>query len=125
MNPITINSITVDCPDPRTLAAFYVRFLGWSIRLETDDFVSVATPASPVTIGFQRNEDYEPPVWPGGKGEPQQMVHIDFKAKDQAEMAAYVAHAIACGATLAEPQYAQEWTVMIDPAGHPFCIDTL
>ncbi len=125
MNPIAINSITVDCLDPRSLADFYMRFLGWHLRHESADFVSIHTPSSPVTIGFQRNEDYLPPAWPGEKGEPQMMVHIDFKANDREEMTSLVANALRCGATLAEPQYSDQWTVLIDPAGHPFCIDTL
>ncbi len=36
-----------------------------------------------------------------------------------------VEYAIKCGASKAEEQFSDLWTVMIDPAGHPFCFDTL
>ncbi|WP_334297139.1 VOC family protein [Anaerocolumna sedimenticola] len=36
-----------------------------------------------------------------------------------------VEYAITCGAAKAKEQFSDLWTVMIDPAGHPFCFDTL
>ena len=30
--------------------------------------------------------------------------------------------AVELGATLADPQPGETWTVVIDPAGHPFCL---
>jgi hypothetical protein len=47
------------------------------------------------------------------------MVHLDFYVEDLEEA---VNHAIACGAKQAKIQYSDFWKVMIDPAGHPFCI---
>lgn len=125
MIPILINSVTIDCRNPKALADFYVRLLGWSILLETEDFVSIGTPGFPVRIGFQLNELYVPPVWPEQEGHPQQMEHLDFKAADHADMEAIVRHAVNCGAKIAPKQYSEDWTVLIDPEGHPFCIDTL
>ncbi|RZI55165.1 MAG: VOC family protein, partial [Zymomonas sp.] len=33
-------------------------------------------------------------------------------------------HAVECGATEAEEQPDPRWRVLLDPAGHPFCITT-
>lgn len=47
------------------------------------------------------------------------MCHLDFYSDNVAES---VKHAIKCGATEASYQSTDNWRVMIDPAGHPFCI---
>lgn len=47
------------------------------------------------------------------------MTHLDF-AVNQLEEA--VQYAVSCGATVAEQQFSEHWRVMIDPAGHPFCL---
>ena len=49
----------------------------------------------------------------------QQMAHIDFTVSNLDDA---VQHALNCGAVLASKQYSDEWKVMIDPAGHPFCL---
>lgn len=125
MNPILLGAITVDCIDPHSLSDFYIRLLGWEKSHEDDGYVCIASSLSDVRIGFQRNLDYISPVWPEMPNTQQQMVHLDFKAKDKEEMAFLVQHAVNCGADIADTQYSDLWTVMIDPAGHPFCIDTL
>jgi len=38
-----------------------------------------------------------------------------------AERSSAARHAVSCGASKADVQYSDHWTVMIDPAGHPFC----
>ena len=125
MSPVFINSVTIDCLHPSELADFYVRLLGWDIILEEEDFVSLAAHDFPVRLGFQLNPDFVPPVWPERQGEQQQMVYLDFKAADQDHMLTLVQHAITCGARKADTQFSEFWTVMIDPEGHPFCIDIL
>jgi hypothetical protein len=50
------------------------------------------------------------------------MAHMDFKVDDLAEAVAY---AISCGAAKADVQYYDTSTVMLDPAGHPFCLSTV
>ena len=72
-------------------------------------------------ILFQRNPEYCPPVWPEEPGVQQQMAHLDFHVQDVEEGVKY---ALSCGASISEHQYDDRWRVMIDPAGHPFCIDT-
>lgn len=65
-------------------------------------------------------EDYQAPSWPDG-GSAKQM-HLDLAVDDldQAE-----AEALRLGATRAADQPAPErWRVLLDPAGHPFCLST-
>ena len=69
--------------------------------------------------GPLRNPAYVPPVWPEEPGAQQQMTHLDF-AVDDLEQAA--AHAVRCGAVPARAQFTDAWRVMLDPAGHPFCL---
>jgi hypothetical protein len=47
------------------------------------------------------------------------MAHLDFAVNDLEKA---VDHAIQCGATRSEQQFSSKWTVMFDPAGHPFCL---
>lgn len=125
MQPIILGGVTIDCLDPKELAEFYRKLLGWVKTYEDGSFVCIAPPAGGVRIGFQRNPDYVPPVWPEEPGKQQQMAHLDFRAKDKEDMARLVEHGILCGAQKAQEQFSEMWTVMIDPAGHPFCFDAL
>ena len=125
MNHIVINSVTINCLHPKALSDFYRNFLGWNTIVASDDFVSLSVDGFPVRLGFQLNEDYTPPVWPEQSGRQQQMEHLDFKAANREEMLAMRARALLCGAKEADIQFSEDWIVMIDPEGHPFCIDTL
>ena len=49
----------------------------------------------------------------------QQMAHLDFAVNDLEKA---VQHAVRCGAAVAEEQFSDAWRVMLDPAGHPFCL---
>lgn len=66
----------------------------------------------------QRVADYQPPVWPGAS-----VVHLDLTAGEHLEEP--TRRAIGLGARLADPQPDPRWRVLLDPAGHPFCITTL
>ncbi|WP_432590524.1 VOC family protein [Streptomyces sp. HD1123-B1] len=69
-------------------------------------------------IGFQRVDDYRAPHWPD-QTVPQQ-VHLDFDVDDLDEAEAWL---LDLGASKAEYQPNEDrWRVLIDPAGHPFCL---
>ena len=57
--------------------------------------------------------------WPEEPDAQQQMGHIDFAVNDLEKA---FRHAIHCGAAVAEKQFSNDWRVMLDPAGHPFCL---
>lgn len=119
--PIRLNAVVLDCLDIEALSGFYLRMLGWEKAYSEGDYwIEIAPPGGGSGIAFQKNEDYLPPVWPEEPGAQQQMVHLDF-AVEKTQMEEAVAHAVACGAKVADTQYSDRWTVMIDPEGHPFC----
>lgn len=120
---IKMYSFTVDCINPHELAKFYAALLKWETGSQDDEYVWIYPPGTQQgaypCILFQRNPAYKPPVWPEAPETQQQMAHIDF-AVNNLEKA--IQHATACGATIADAQFSDSWTVMIDPAGHPFCL---
>ncbi|MCZ2820291.1 VOC family protein [Modestobacter sp. VKM Ac-2977] len=61
----------------------------------------------------------EPPVWPPVAGEQRPMMHLDVQVGDLDDA---VAEAVALGATLAQDQPQPDVRVLLDPAGHPFCL---
>lgn len=120
---IKMSSFTLDCKDPHELAKFYAELLKWEIPFHDEDYAIVGAPginqgAYP-GITFQRNPEYKPPVWPEEPEAQQQMAHIDFAVNDLEKAVQYAIH---CGATIAGKQFSDSWTVMFDPAGHPFCL---
>lgn len=117
----SIIGIAFDCLDANKLADFYVALSGWKKEIASENWAGIRTPEE-ILLVFQTVEDYVPPVWPWKTGEQQQMAHIDFKVENlqQAEE-----HALRCGATKPAIQYFDTSTVMLDPAGHPFCLSTV
>jgi hypothetical protein len=79
---------------------------------------SAAVQAPGVLLIPQRVADYRPPAWPGAS-----VVHLDLTAGEYLE--GPTRRAVALGARLADPQPDPRWRVLLDPAGHPFCITTL
>lgn len=120
---IKMYAVTVDCKDPHALAAFYAALLRWEIVFFNEEYAVIGAPGTQQGaypgITFQRNPEYKPPVWPTAPEAQQQMAHLDFAVNDVEKA---VEHAIHCGATVADKQFSEDWTVMIDPAGHPFCL---
>ncbi len=117
----SILGIAFDCPNANALADFYVKLSGWEKEISSDEWAGIRTPQGLLLV-FQTVDDYVPPVWPWEDGKQQQMAHIDFKVDNLQEAEA---HALACGARKAETQYYDTSTVMLDPAGHPFCLSTV
>jgi len=70
-------------------------------------------------LSFQYEAGYVPPAWPTTTGQQQMMVHLDIAVDD---LNTGVARATELGARLAEHQPQADVRVMIDPAGHPFCL---
>jgi len=109
----------IEAPDPSALAAFYSRLLDWRVVHEDDGVAIVKPPQGSVYMVFQLAEGYVPPMWPPEPGKQRTMMHLDFEV-DNLEDA--VADAEALGAHLADFQPQDNVRVLIDPAGHPFCL---
>jgi len=119
MTEIRLGSISFDCEDPSALGNFWADLLGGEVAFRSDDFVAVRTDA--VWLSAVRVPNHRAPDWPAEAGRPKQM-HLDLAVDDldRAETAA-----VALGAVRAAEQPSPDrWRVMIDPAGHPFCLST-
>ena len=111
--------VNMDCADAEAMADFYGRLLGWEVTYRDHDFISIQDPAGGAALSFQEEAWYQPPVWPERPGEQTKMIHLDIKVDD---LDAAVAHALAAGGRLAEHQPRSDLRVLLDPAGHPFCL---
>jgi catechol 2,3-dioxygenase-like lactoylglutathione lyase family enzyme len=111
--------VVLEAPDAKALARFYSDLLGWPIGSEGTDGADIAAPNGVAYLGFQTSADYVPPVWPAVPGAQQMMLHLDFEVSD---LAAAVAHALELGAREAGYQPQDNVRVLLDPAGHPFCL---
>jgi catechol 2,3-dioxygenase-like lactoylglutathione lyase family enzyme len=116
---LTLSGVALDTPDPRALADFYRRLLGWTVRKDSDTWVTLEPPGGGTTISFQREPTYVRPSWPSDADHQQMMMHLDIEVDD---LAAGAAHAVATGATLAAFQPQDDVRVCLDPDGHPFCL---
>ncbi|HEX6873439.1 MAG TPA: VOC family protein [Micromonosporaceae bacterium] len=111
--------VVLEAPDAVQLGRFYARLLGWPIVTEKPDWVTLAPPGGVEYLACQSSPDYVAPVWPAAAGQQQMMLHLDLEV---GELDAAVAEAIDAGARLAEFQPQERVRVMLDPAGHPFCL---
>jgi len=112
--------VVLETSDPLALARFYAALMEWQIVKEEPDFVGVAPMGNHVEyLAFQRSADYERPTWPNEPGRQQMMMHLDIEVPD---LPRAVAAAVAAGATEATFQPQDTVRVMLDPAGHPFCL---
>ena len=108
--------VSLDCADPAALADFYLALLGGETLWRSAGSVGIRVPG--VVLAMQRVEEYRRPAWPGSS-----VVHLDLTAGADAGAAA--ARAVSAGAVLADDQPDPRWRVLLDPAGHPFCITTI
>ncbi len=116
-------SFTMDCKNPHALAKFYAALLEWDILFFDEEYACVAPPGTQQGaypgITFQCNPQFVSPVWPDAPGTQQQMAHLDIAVNDLEKA---VGQAIRCGAAVADAQFSDNWRVMFDPVGHPFCL---
>lgn len=126
-----VASVVLGSADPRALAAFYQRLLGWNLVEsgparpgfpDNDGWAMLRPPpggSGLAGMSFQWEPDYVPPVWPPEQGAQGMMLHLDIAVAD---LDAAVAWAVESGARLAEYQPQDDVRVLLDPAGHPFCL---
>jgi catechol 2,3-dioxygenase-like lactoylglutathione lyase family enzyme len=111
--------VVLEAPDARTLARFYASLLGWKIAKESPTEAAIGPPDGVAYLAFQTSPAHVPPVWPPVDDAQQMMMHLDFEVDD---LDAAVAHARELGATEATFQPQEDVRVLLDPAGHPFCL---
>jgi catechol 2,3-dioxygenase-like lactoylglutathione lyase family enzyme len=130
MPRLRVTSVTIGAPDPRELAAFYARLLGWTVTASDparpgypagDGWAQLRPPpgeAGP-TLNFEYEAQFTRPVWPSVAGEQHITEHLDIAVTD---LEGSVTWALEQGATLADYQPQDDVRVLLDPAGHPFCL---
>ena len=112
--------VVLDAPDARELAALYARLLVWQIINESPEWVDLAPSENAgYNLAFATEKNYVRPVWPTVDGKPQMSMHLDIGVDDIEEA---VTHAIESGAEIASFQPQETVRVMLDPAGHVFCL---
>jgi catechol 2,3-dioxygenase-like lactoylglutathione lyase family enzyme len=125
-----VTSVTIGAPAPSELAAFYARLLGWTITADDPalpgdppeaSWAQLRPPAGQAgpTLNFEYEAQFARPVWPSVAGAQFASQHLDVQVDSLDES---VAWAVAAGAALAYFQPQEHVRVMIDPAGHPFCL---
>ena len=112
--PIRVSAVSLDCDDHAALATFYAELLGGS-PLWSHVHASAVDVAGLVLVP-QSVADYSEPTWPSAS-----IVHLDLTAAAE-DLDALTDRALSLGARLADPQPDPRWRVLLDPAGHPFCI---
>ncbi|MBC9821544.1 VOC family protein [Terrabacter sp. MAHUQ-38] len=112
--------VVLDAPDASDLAHFYQRLLGWTLYKDSPGWATLAPDeTSGYNLAFQQEPNYVRPVWPSEAGRPLMMLHLDLEVDD---LEAATAYAVEVGAQVAAYQPQEDVRVMLDPAGHPFCL---
>ncbi|MDX6240571.1 MAG: hypothetical protein QOG10_5391 [Kribbellaceae bacterium] len=111
--------VILDAPDVAVLTRFYSELRGWTIWREDENDAALDLGEGVAYLSIQRNPDYVRPVWPAEPGRQQMMLHLDFEVSD---LEAEVARAVQLGAELPDHQPQENVRVLLDPAGHPFCL---
>jgi catechol 2,3-dioxygenase-like lactoylglutathione lyase family enzyme len=116
--------VCIDCADADQLAAFYGGLLGWEVTA-TDGrgWIQLRDPAGGVGLNIQSEDWYRPPVWPEAPDAQHKMLHLEIEVDD---LDAAIDLTLAGGGRIAPFQPGDRdpsrIRVVLDPAGHPFCL---
>jgi predicted enzyme related to lactoylglutathione lyase len=119
------NAVCIDCaPDDYDKeVAFYRDLLGTEVAEREDRWAALQDPQSGMWLNIQANDWYVRPVWPEDVPAQTKMMHFEVRVND---VEAAVTRALSFGACEALQQPADRdagrLRVMLDPAGHPFCL---
>jgi predicted enzyme related to lactoylglutathione lyase len=108
--------LDLECADPPALTEFYHQVLGWDISLSQPEYAEISNGAT--RILFTRREGYKGAGWP--ESASPKRYHLCMRTSDVADA---VRRCLDLGASKPEFQPGDgKWTVLLDPAGHPFCL---
>lgn len=112
----SVGMISIDAPDAAVLARFYADLLELEVIHEGDGYAMIGREGT-TPIGFGTDPHHTAPSWPDNG---QKQFHLDIAANDPA---ATERRAIELGGQRPDHQPGEgRWTVLLDPAGHPFCV---
>jgi len=117
---VELAAITVDCLDPRPMIDFYAQAFSAKTSHEDDTGAWIHLDDGPLIL-IRRVEDYRPPTWPDQDVPIQFHLELWIDDLDEAEERLQALGAVTCDF---QPHRDQGNVVMLDPAGHPFCIGT-
>ena len=119
------NAVCLDCSDVDELATFYRDLFGWDVVARDDGWCQLVDPDGGIALNLQAETWYEPPVWPEQPGMQTKMLHLEVRVDDVDEAVRLVER---LGGRRAPHQPADrdpaKLRVLLDPAGHPFCLWT-
>jgi predicted enzyme related to lactoylglutathione lyase len=109
---LRIGMITIDCVDPKGLAAFWTAALDATVVQDIEGEFLVLAAGDGVRLGLQRVP--EPRI-------VKNRIHFDLGTEDRP---AEVERVVGLGATVLEEYKhpGMAWTVLLDPEGNEFCI---
>jgi len=121
---IAWTTITLDCSDAEELGTFYSRLFGWDITARDGaGWMQLGNPDGGIGLNLQAEDRYQPPVWPEQAGGQAKMMHFEVLVDD---LDAAVQLVVRNGGSEAAHQPSDRdrtrIRIMLDPAGHPFCI---
>ena len=110
-------AMTVDCPEPNVMADFYAALLGGTVTRRIAGEAKLE--AGGRLIYFRAAAGYRPPTWPSP--DVPLHSHFDYVVEDPDAAAQ---HLLRLGGSPAARQDPSDphLLVMLDPAGHPFCL---
>lgn len=124
---VRLRQVVLDTTDPRGLAEFYRRLLGFAYRpgdgTGPADWLVLHSPDGGRNLAFQRVAEPPAPTWPDGPRP--QMLHLDLTVATPADLDAEHARVLELGGRLLRDRAGdprEPLRVYADPAGHPFCI---
>jgi predicted enzyme related to lactoylglutathione lyase len=114
---IELGGTTIDCEDPRTLAAFWTAAMDYTISADySGEFIMLAPegakPGEIPYLGLQRVPE---------KRQGKNRAHLDFHTADRP---AEVERLVGLGASVLGEHVMPglTWTVLADPEGNEFCV---
>ncbi len=119
-----LTAVCIDGADADQLAAFYGHLLG--LEVTADDgcgWVQLRHPDGGIGLNVQAEPWYRPPTWPETADTQHKMLHLEIEVTDlDATVELVVANGGAVAPHQPEDRNPTRLRVMLDPAGHPFCL---
>jgi catechol 2,3-dioxygenase-like lactoylglutathione lyase family enzyme len=124
MTAIRWTTVTLDCADVEPMASFYADLLGWPVSARDGaGWAQLLDPNGGVGLNLQAEPGYVRPRWPEEAGKQTKMLHLELLVEDVDAAVEHVARAGGAEAPWQPPDRdPARLRVMLDPAGHPFCL---
>lgn len=117
---VRVSTLSLSAADVPALSGFYGSLLGYAVHDEDPGWHYLLASDGSVALAIQGEPTHVPPVWPQTADGQQMQAHLEIRV--EGELDAAVERAVALGARLAAYQPQDDVRVLLDPAGHPFCL---